>query len=241
VERKPGLFESAITVTDGDLALQGSYIDGDVYASGEILNEDTVVTGTSTANGTEEFDLLNTEPYKTEAQNGGIIEGNLVLGAGTHNLGPVYITGYLKIADGADVTLGGCVYVEGSQKMAIPSGGPETYSIHIEHGTSLAGTGDFIAEDGDIKIEIAVIEIDDVPLIAAMTGNIKVENCGYIKGLLYTPEGEVDLEENIEIYGAIHAQNMSMMQNCTISYPQDAEGCDLLGPSDPTILTWQIS
>jgi len=223
VEVKISIFSSAITASNGGLLLEGSTVDGDVYASGEVTLQESVVTGTITGNGTEEFDLLDTEPYKTEAQNGGIIDGNLVLGAGTHTLGPIYITGYLKIQEGAEVTIGGTVYVEGSEKM------DENLTIHIEAGSSLTGTGNLIAEAGDIKIEIARLELDNIPLVAAIAGSIKVENCEYIKALLYAPEGGITVEENIEIYGALFAANMGTFENCTIVYPEDTEGSPLLG------------
>ena len=222
VKVKISLFSNAITVTDGDLLLQGTTIDGDVYAGGEVTIQDSVVTGTITENGTEEFDLLDTEPYKTEAQNGGIIEGNLILGAGTHTLGPVYITGYLKIQEGAEVTLGGTVYVEGSEKM------DGNLAIHIQAGSSLTGTGNLIAEEGDIKIETARFELDNIPLVAALTGSIKIENCEYIKALLYAPEVSIRAEENIEICGALFTANTCTIENCTIIYPEDTEGSELL-------------
>ncbi len=238
VEVKLGLFGNAITVTNGDLVLQGTTISGDVYAGGEVMLEESSVTGTITANGTEEFDLLDTEPYKTEALNGGTIEGNLVLGAGTHNLGPVYITGYLKIQEGAEVTLGGTVYVVGSEKMA------ENTTIHIEAGSILTGAGNLIAEDGNIKIEVARFELDNMPLVAAIAGSIKVENCTYIKALFYAPEvtfGNIHVEENIEIYGSIFAANMSLIENSTITYPTDTGISDLLGDVELKIITWKIS
>jgi len=223
VEVKASLFSNAITVTDGDLLLEGSTTDGDIYASGGGTVRESVVTGTITKNGTEEFDLLDTEPYKTEAQNGGIIEGNLILGAGTHTLGPIYITGYLKIQEGAEVTLGGTVYVEGSEKM------DGNLAIHIEAGSSLTGTGNLIAEEGDIKIEVARFELDNIPLVAALTGSIKIENCEYIKALLYAPEVSIRVEENIEICGALFAANTCTIENCTIIYPEDTAGSELLG------------
>ncbi|HUV56907.1 MAG TPA: hypothetical protein VMV84_06710 [Dehalococcoidales bacterium] len=234
---KLNLFGKAITVTSGDLVLEGSTIDGDVYAGGEVTVEDSVVTGDITENATYEFDLLDTEPYKTEAQNGGIIEGNLILGAGTHTLGPVYITGYLKIQEGAEVTLGGTVYVEGSEKME------DNITIHLEGGSSIMGAGNFIAEEGDIKIEVSRLEPDNMPLIAAIAGSIKCENCDYIKGLLYAPEISfgIKVEENTEIYGSIFTTSMGVVENCTITYPVDTEGSDLLGGDELQILTYNIN
>jgi len=222
VKVKISLFSNAITTTNGDLLLEGSPVDGDVYAGGAVTLQESAITGTITENGTEEFDLLDTEPYKIEAQNGGIIEGNLILGAGTHTLGPAYITGYLKIQEGAEVTLGGTVYVEGSEKM------DENLAIHIEAGSSLTGAGNLIAEEGDIKIEISRLELDNIPLVAALTGSIKVENCEYIKALLYAPEVSIWVEQNIEIYGALFAANMATLENCTIVYPEDTGGSELL-------------
>ncbi|MFC1980618.1 hypothetical protein ACFLVS_07290 [Chloroflexota bacterium] len=205
IEAGRGPFGNAVTVTNGDLILQGTDIDGDVYAGGDILLEESTVTGTVTEYGTDEFDLLDTDPYKEEALSGGTINGNLIIGAGTHDLGPIYITGYLKIQEGAQVTMDGTVYVEGLEKML------ENNSIHIEAGSSLVGTGNLIAEDGDIKIEVATFDLDNIPLVAALTGAIKLENCTYIEALLYAPEVNVGLlhtEESMSIYGSIFTSTL---------------------------------
>jgi len=235
VEAKHNLFGAAVTVTNGDLLLEGTTVNGDVYAAGTVTLQESEVTGTITEYGTEEFTLLDTEPYKTEAQNGGIIYGNLILGTGTHTLGPLYITGYLKIQEAAEVTLGGTVYVEGLEKMA------ENMTIHIEAGSIITGTGNFIAETGDIKIEVARFELDNIPLVAAIAGGIKCENSEYIRAILYAPEVtfNIKIEENMEVYGAIFAGNMGIVENCTITYPTPGES-DLIDGEEPRILTWQI-
>lgn len=234
VEVMPGLFECAVTATSGDLFLEDSSIDGDVYAGGSVTLENSQVTGTITEYGDLEFPLLDIEPYKQEALSGGTIEGNLVLGAGTHNLGPKYITGYLKIEGGAEVTMGGTVYVEGLEKMGT------NLTIHIEAGTSITGTGNFIAQDGDIKIELARFELENIPLVAALYGNIeKGEQCDYIKAILYAPEGEIRLD-NIEIYGAVFGKSVTLLENTTITYPSEEES-DLIGGGEVNRLTHSIN
>jgi len=235
VEIIPGLFGSAITVTDGDLYIEGSsVVDGDVYASGEVTLEDSQVTGTITEYGTLEFPPLDIEPYRQEALGGGTIEGNLVLGAGTHSLGPVYITGYLKIEESAMVTMAGTVYVEGSVTMT------ENRSIHIEAGASLTGTGNFIAENAHIKIELSRFEMDNIPLVAALNGDIqKGEQCEYIKGILYAPNGDVKLE-NIVVYGAVFGETVTLVENATIIYPSEGES-DLIGSGEVKRLTHSIN
>ena len=232
-----GPFGNAVTVANGDLILQGTDIDGDVYCSGDISLEDSTVTGTVTEYGTNEFELLDTEPYKQEALSGGTFNGNLILGAGTHDLGPLYVTGYLKIQAGAEVIMGGTVYVEGLEKMT------DNKSIHIEAGSTLTGTGNLIAEDGDIKIEIATFDLDNLPLVAALVGAIKLENCTYIEALLYAPEVDVGLihtEDNMSIYGSIFTSNLTLVENCSITYPLEGES-DLLYDFYYIIYSWQIS
>ena len=234
VEIIPGLFGSAITVTNGDLHIEDSSVDGDVYASGEVTLEDSQVTGTITEYGTLEFPPLDIDPYKQEALGGGTINGNLVLGTGTHNLEPKYITGYLKIEEGATVTMDGTVYVEGSVTMS------ENRSIHIEAGANLTGTGNFIAENGNIKIELSRFELDNIPLVAAINGNIeKGEQCEYIKAILYAPNGDVKLE-NIVVYGAVFGKTVTLVENATIIYPSEGES-DLIGSGEVNILTHNIN
>jgi hypothetical protein len=231
------LFSDAITVTNGDVLLENSTINGDVYCSGDITLQGSSVNGDITENGSVEFELLDTEPYKTEAQSGDIIEGNLVLGAGTHTLGPTYITGYLKIQNEAQVTLGGTVYVEGIEQMA------DNITICIEGNSSIAGTGNFIAETGNIKIELARFELDNIPLVAAIAGSIKCENTEYMKALLYAPEVSfgIKLEDIPELYGSIFAGTLHVVENCTINYPVDGGGSDLLGGDKLKTLTHQIN
>jgi len=234
VEVMPGLFGCAVTATSGDLFLEDSFVDGDIYAGGSVTLQNSQVTGTTTEYGDLEFPLLDIEPYKQEALSGGTIEGNLVLGAGTHNLGPKYITGYLKIEGGAEVTMGGTVYVEGLEKM------DTNRAIHIEAGTSVTGIGNFIAQDGDIKIELAIFELENIPLVAALYGNIeKGENCDYIKAILYAPEGEIRMD-NIEIYGAVFGKTVTLLENTTITYPAAGE-TDLIGGGEVNRLTHSIN
>jgi len=234
VEVIPGVFGSAVTATSGDLFLEDSWVDGDIYAGGSVTLEDSQVTGTITEYGTLEFPLLDIEPYKQEALSGGTIEGNLVLGTGTHNLGPKYITGYLKIEDGAEITMGGTVYVEGLDKMDI------NRTIHIEAGANLTGTGNFIAQDGDIKIELARLELENIPLVAALNGDIeKGEQCDYIKAILYAPEGDIKLED-VEVYGAVFGKTVTLVENTTITYPSEGES-DLIGGGEVNRLTHSIN
>lgn len=232
-----GLFSHAITVTNSDVALEDSTINGDVYCSGEVTLQGSTIDGDVTENGTIEFELLDTEPYQTEAQSGEFIEGNLLLGTGTHTLGPTYITGYLKIQNGAQVTLGGTVYVEGSEQMT------DNITIRIEGGASITGTGNFIAEQGNIKIELARFELDNIPLVAAITGGIICENTDYMKALLYAPEVSfgIQLEDIPELYGAIFTGILHTVENCTINYPADGEGSDLLGGDKLATLTYRMS
>jgi len=229
-----GTFENSITATSGDLFLEDSSVDGDIYAGGSVTLKNSQVTGTITEYGTLEFPLLDIEPYKQEALSGGTIEGNLVLGTGTHNLGPKYITGYLKIHEGATVTMGGTVYVEGLEKTGA------NLTIHIEAEASLTGMGNFIAQDGDIKIEIARFDLENIPLVAVLNGDIqKGEQCEYIKALLYAPNGDITLE-NIVVYGAVFGNTVSLLEDVIIYYPAEGES-DLIGSGEVNRLTHSIN
>ena len=86
------------------------------------------------------------------------------------------------------------------------------------------------------------MELDNIPLIAAITGNIICESNEYIRAILYAPEVTflISIEQNMEIYGSVFAANLGTLENTTIVYPSEEES-DLLGSIVLNILTWQAS
>ena len=159
-----------------------------------------------------------------------------MLGAGTHTLGPVYITGYLKIEGEANVTLAGTVYVEGSQKMV------DDISILIEADANLTGSGNIIADDGNIRIvgEFRLAP-DNMPLVAAIQGNIECLEDANIKGILYAPEGNINLREEAKIYGALFAKTVTTEDGVHLTALTETEDPHVIGSHQTRILTWKIS
>lgn len=233
-------FGAALIATESGVKLENTTVYGSVWAIGEVESEDSTVTGEIRENYSEDYPLLDTGWYETEARGEEDIyvhEGDLVLGAGDHDLGPIYITGYLKIEEGANVQLGGIVYVVGETQMG-------TRAIHIEAGATITGNGTenstaLIAQLGNIKIELCTFEVEPIPLVWAVVGDIeRIESNQYITAILYVPEGNITLEQNVEIYGSVFGQTVGTVQYCTITYA-GADESDFISDG-LTIQTWEI-
>jgi len=216
-------FGAALTITDGGVKLEGTTVNGSVWADGNVVLEDSTVTGDVVDDYTGTLPELDPQPYEDIARGVEVYNGDLTLGAGSHILGPIYITGYLKIEEGATVQLNGIVYVAGGNKMG-------QKAIHIEAGATInsSGTTDplaVIAEDGNIKIELCTFDVDPIPLVWAVDDDIEwIEENQTITAILYSPHGHIKLEQNVEIIGAVLSQTMDNVENCTITFanPDDS-------------------
>ena len=229
------MFGAAVTVTNGDLYIEDTYIDGDVLVSGDFSSEDSTVTGIASENQTIEFTPLNPEPYKDEALNGTVLEGDQLIDEDTSWDTPVYIEGDLKIEAGVTLTLNGTVWVEGS------IGGLSMFVEGLpDNHTSINGTGNLIAEQGNIRIEYLRIETTNMPLLWAVHGDIeRVETNQYMKVILYAPEGNIEIETTDVLYGVVFAETVDLMENCSVVYP--TEYYDLLGDGELEILTYTLA
>lgn len=233
-------FGAALIATESGVKLESTTVYGSVWAIGEVVTENSTVTGEIKENYSEEYPVLETGWYETQARGNedeNVHYGNLVLGAGDHDLGPIYITGYLKIEEGANVQLGGIVYVVGETQMG-------ARAIHIEAGATITDNGTensiaLIAEVGNIKIELCTFEVEPIPLVWAVGGDIeRIESNQYITAILYAPAGNITLEQNVEICGSVFGQTLDTVEYCTITYA-GADESDFISDG-LTIQTWEI-
>ncbi|MBI4179445.1 hypothetical protein HY522_08500 [bacterium] len=131
-------FDKVCSSISKDMEIDKSTCDGNVYSgkdmdlkSGSLVTgdaeaqRDITLSGGSAVSGTKNaqnyppvlpaipFPSLQTDAhYLTEAQAGGTYVGDYTIDGATVTLGPLYITGELKIKNGAKVTLTGPVYVK---------------------------------------------------------------------------------------------------------------------------------
>jgi hypothetical protein len=239
ISRTP--FGAAITVTDGGVKLENCNVTGSLWANGEVELESSTVTGEIRENyypdgGYPELDITW---YIEQAKGPGDIyvhDGDVILGAGNHVLGPAYIDGYLKIEENATVELNGIIYVTGETLT-------EGRAIHIESGATITGSGTedqiaLIAEQGNIKIELCTFDVEPMPLVWAVSGDIeRIEENQFITAMLYAPQGEVKFEENVEICGAVFASTLGTCENTLCIYPSPG---DSMLTNALTIHTWEI-
>ena len=72
-----------------------------------------------------------------------------------------------------------------------------------------------------------------------MSGDIeRIEENQVITAILYAPQGDVKLEENVEIYGALFASTLGTAENTLFVYP--SPGDSMLAEA-LTIHTWKIN
>ena len=240
ISRTP--FGVAVTVTDGGVKLEGCDVTGNVWANGEVELEDSTVTGEVRENYYPGggYPELDTTWYIEQAKGPGdmyVHDGDVILGAGDHTLGPAYIDGYLKVEESATVQLDGIVYATGKTLT-------DGRAIHIESGATITGSGTedqiaLIAEEGNIKIESCTFNVTPLPLVWAVSGDIeRIEENQVITAILYAPQGDVKLEENVEIYGALFASTLGTAENTLFVYP--SPGDSMLAEA-LTIHTWKIN
>ena len=123
------------------------------------------------------------------------------------DLGPLHITGNLIINNNAVVTLTGTVYVNGY--------------FEIVNNASVIGPGVICAE-GDISIQNCSTPAG-LPVFMTLS-DILCKNNSYVEAALYAPNGEVSLEENSSVYGAVVASSIATDNNFDITHAPELTG-----------------
>jgi hypothetical protein len=242
-----GSATHAVMSTDPDEGLSwvrhNAVINGDVYYAGDYLIEDNAeINGSITQS--DPFDLgCDPEEYKAEAQSWGTHAGSLTIDSSPYTLGPLYITGDLKIKEGMDVTLGGTVYVEG--KIEIGKNDPVT----------ITGTGNLVAANQNdasrailIKNKVT-IDLDNAAVIMVVyspgeiNGEIHVQDECDITGMLYNADGWVHVHASGPSYinGPLVGTSVKVCEDTVVTYNLDFYGFPGLAPYGWSIQGWQIN
>ena len=207
-------------------------INGDIYSAGELEIIDAATVNGEIIEG-DPFDIgIDPEEYKAEAQSGGTHNGNLIINSSPYPLGPLYITGKLKIENGMTVILGGTVYVE--------------KNIDIKDDVIITGTGNLLSEnqnDEGKSIEIkkgVTISLENIPLIMSVssTKEVKIGDGSDITGVIYAPNGGVHFHatgSESHVYGALIGENVRVCEDATITHHPD-----LYYGHKIQILTWEV-
>lgn len=227
------LFDHAIAA-DGNITLsRDNTVEGNLHANAEILmSQGTQVLGNATAVGTitggtvtqnrieagspiEWPPGIETEGFKDEAMAdyhfGDYTVGK---GPGVIDLGPLYVTGNLRIGRDNTVNIDGAVYVEGS--------------ITFGQRTILTGTGAVIAElDIDLNQVLNSDESDHL-FIMSTTGSIRVHQEIEGRGLIYAPNGDIEIHQEAVFSGALVGANVSIDKESSITYERIADIWDEL-------------
>ncbi len=225
-----GVFDQAITANGGNIKLEtNSAVNGDVYTTHEVTGcGQPCVNGVITEGGPPLDPGIDPDVYRTLALMGGTWPGDWVRGYGTWSLGPLYITGQLKIEAGATVTVEGVIYVVDT-------------IASIEEGVTFNREAVIVSE-GDIEFKSGVSSSSGgMLLIMSVNGKIKVAADGYIEGVLYAPNGEVIIEEGAEVYGAVMGQSVDLKSGATVNYYEGVGGGGVGGGEGLQILTWEIN
>jgi hypothetical protein len=248
------VWNNAITALNGDINITGNFgatgtdgTDADVHANGNIdfdgqpdINGDVSATGTidpgnaningDTTEGAGVFEgpSINLNQYLAESEaTGNIYNGNLTIN-GSQPLGPIHITGDLRIQGNATVTLGGTVYVDGS--------------ISMQGGSEFIG-GHTVVAEGDINLTgTSYLPLEDIPFIISVSGDVYVSGTNWTSAMIYAMDGDVYLSGTGDILGLVIGQSVTGVGSSNIEYPTE-----LIGNLDlpPTLLgigirSWMI-
>ena len=189
------------TAVNGDATAVGT-ISGQEYVNGEVFPYSANLT----------FPITNAELYETIAKEGGTHNGDLQYsGGGTHNVGPLYITGNLIVDAWTVVVLEGPLYVLGY--VQVNNGHIEGY----EH----------IICEGEVQIFGGGYGSEAIPVITSLYSDITLQG-PVVDAVLYAPNGTVALT-NLELFGAAGGFQV-LVDNSYIWYSEKLHGrADLPG------------
>lgn len=213
---------------NGDIELEGkaAAVHGDATATGSIFDKHNGITGVKTE-GLDpplEFSKIDTSIYENEANNGELIEGDLVIKT-SRTLGPARITGNLTLTSSAVLTLGGTVWVDGE--------------ITTDGSISIEGAGPLVAV-GNIQVSgRGVLAPEKMPVIISTEGNITTAGNRTIAAVLYAPNGTIDVSGGAGVFGAMTGKEVIISTSCTQAYATEVVA--RVGVGRIKILTWDIN
>jgi cytoskeletal protein CcmA (bactofilin family) len=215
---------------DGDIIVKNNgHVYGDAYATGEIIvRNNGIIDGdiyeycspgellpmpTLDPPAPEDIEQLRSQ-YEGEADIGGHYYGDYVISRKTvEELGPLHIHGDLTIENRAEVTLQGTVYVDGD--------------IEIENNCTISGSAGAIVGEGKIEIQNnSGLNPLAIPVIMSVYDDIVCKNNSIVGAALYAPSGEILLDNNSEIYGAVVGYEVTTKNNFAVTHAPELTGRD---------------
>ncbi|PIR66705.1 MAG: hypothetical protein COU51_02390, partial [Parcubacteria group bacterium CG10_big_fil_rev_8_21_14_0_10_36_14] len=156
------------------------------------------------------------DDWKTDAENGGIIEGNETIGEDT-SLGPIKINGDLNLVNNATLTIEGTVYVTGNITF--------NNNINVELASSYENKSGIIIADGTITLKNNILfsgagDGSYIILISALndTVNDAIVLYNYSDAsILYAPHGIINLVNNVSLHQA-SAYKLNLSNNVELHY-----------------------
>jgi hypothetical protein len=144
--------------------------------------------------------------YKTEAQNGTLINGDYTPPEGYVNLGNTYITGNVDMKNATVLYLTGTVYVEGR--------------VDIKSKANIVGSGKLVAV-GNIGLFNKLIgDPHSMPLLMTL-GCFEMQNKGDLYAVLYAPYCHINLQNWNTVTGSVVGQSIEAGQGTVINWDVD--------------------
>jgi len=201
---------------NGNIKLTGNVtVEGQASATGEIDKTGNVEITGGEQPGSEPLEAPEVEDILQYLEDIGeglpedeIWEGDYrINGNGTHDIGPLHITGDLRISGNVTVVLNGPIYVDGEVKMA---GDTDIQGPHV------------VVAENDIELTgNSKLSLDELPLILSKNGNIKVTGNNWTSAVLCAPGGQVTLSGNSKLYGCAVGASVKGKGNNEIEYPTE--------------------
>ena len=202
-------FSGGCTVT-GDVYFVEN-ITGKGYNQLEGISKQIPLSAFPTQEEIEEF----AQQFKDQALLGGTYNGSMSIESNT-TLGPLYITGSLDISQGVTVTLNGTIYVEGS------IGSRKEYTVR--------GSGSIVAV-GNIDLHMMPdYGVEGDTIIMSLNGDIKFWKVASIEAMVYAPNGFIDIEKDMTVYGGIIGAGINVKKDSSFTYIAKGNSFGLFEP-----------
>jgi hypothetical protein len=161
-----------------------------------------------------------------ETNQGELIDGNLDVHT-SRTLGPARITGNLRVASQAVLTLNGTVWVDGT--------------IDIAGGSSIRGKGPLVARGRiDLKGNAEPL-VEQMPVIISTENAICVSGDTVTYAVLYAPNDLIDVRGSGGVNGAIIGKEVSVSISAITRAIYDMRVIEQVRVPTVNILSWEVS
>lgn len=174
------------------------------------------------------------QAFMDEAKEGGTYNGDMNINSGgTHDLGPIYITGNLNINKDVTINLEGIVYVKGS--------------ISCAKELTITGSGSLVAE-GDIYLaKLADYTVTGDSIVMSLNGDITLKKSDpdhdlSINALIYAPNGAITFDKDMTVFGGVVGESIQADKEGSFTFVPKTEW-DFPGelPGSLDVKTYNVS